>query len=205
MRHRIAPKNRTKLSNMPSNETLICTPRTNSSSCVGLVKSCRLLQRRGGACIIASPPPLNLPSSVFLLACCPPPTSFPSFQPLPPPLSLWSPSRPLFLLSSYVWHSECLTERPPTPRWREYRDIMYYSWRGFLPTECECEPRPSDWKSFTQNLITKMFIYFFCVTMEVRSKSPDYMVEGQRQSESDRRTDRRTDGDGSTLHILSPK
>ena len=46
---------------------------------------------------------------------------------------------------------------------------------------------------------TNIFLFF-----EVLSKSPDYMVEGQRQSESDGRTDRQTE-DGNTLHILSPK
>ena len=39
---------------------------------------------------------------------------------------------------------------------------------------------------------TNIFLFF-----EVLSKSPDYMVEGQRQSESDGRTDRQTE-DGNT-------
>ena len=66
----------------------------------------------------ASSPP-NLPSSVFsrFLASSLARPFLPGTCSLSLFLSRWSPpSRPLFLLSSYVWHSECLTERPPTLR-----------------------------------------------------------------------------------------
>ena len=79
-----------------------------SSLSVGLVKSCRLLQRR-----MHHRRPISLLLS--FLAFSPPPSHVLSspLHALSLFLSRWSPpSRPLFLLSSYVWHSECLTERP---------------------------------------------------------------------------------------------